>query len=265
MPTACFLFAHPDDEFAVTALISDRVRAGIQVSCVYLTDGAFAGQSPIRRRVETLAALARLGVVEGDVYFLGEKESIPDGSLHLHLERALGALSASKAATGVPSELFCPAWEGGHQDHDCVHLIALALDAQMALDRVRQFSIYHGAGLRGPFFRVMDPLPENGPTEDRSCTLGERLSQVLFCLNYPSQWKTFMGLLPGVAWHMLTDGRFRVQRLDARRVLSSLHSGPPLYERRGFMTEKDFRAAANSFMLKHIPAASAEPGSAEQS
>lgn len=259
MPTACFLFPHPDDEFAVTSLILDRRQAGVRVSCFYLTDGAFGGQSPVRRRVEALRALAGLGVVAEDVHFVGEENGIGDGSLHLNLEKALAALRTLDAFKRPPEELFIPAWEGGHQDHDAVHLVGLALHSHLPDTRLRQFSIYHGAGLPGPFFHVMQPIPGNGPTEDRPGSLRERVAQVRFCLNYPSQWKTFIGLMPCIAWRMLSDGRLRLQAVDPKRAWQSPHAGPPLYERRGFLSEAQFRESANHFILENIPAAGSAP------
>lgn len=255
MPTACFLFPHPDDEFAVTALIRDRRAAGVRVSCIYLTDGAFGGQSPVRRRVEALRALAGLGVIAEDVHFVGEENGIVDGFLHLNLDKALDALRALECFERAPAELFIPAWEGGHQDHDAVHLLGLALHSRLSESRLRQFSIYHGAGLPGPFFHVMQPIPGNGPTEDRPGSLRERIAQVRFCLNYPSQWKTFIGLMPCIAWRMLSDGRLRVQGVDPKRVWQSPHDGRPLYERRGFLSEAQFRDSANPFIVRSIPGA----------
>jgi hypothetical protein len=259
MSTACFLFPHPDDEFAVTSLIRDRRQAGARVSCIYLTDGAFGGQSPVRRRVEALRALAGLGVAAHDVHFVGEENGIGDGSLHLNLEKALAALRALEAFEQAPDELFIPAWEGGHQDHDAVHLVGLALHARLPGSRLRQFSIYHGAGLPGPFFHVMQPIPGNGPTEDRPGSLRERVAQVRFCLNYPSQWKTFIGLMPCIAWRMLSDGRLRLQPVDPKRAWQSPHAGPPLYERRGFLSEARFRQSADIFIRGNIPAAGSGP------
>lgn len=260
MASACFLLPHPDDEFAVSALIRDFCRAGVRVSCIYLTDGAFGGQSPVRRQNEGLRALAGLGVPAREVIFLGEQQDIPDGALHLHLDKALAALRAHDALRTPPDELFCPAWEGGHQDHDAVHLVALALHARLTGTRLRQFSIYHGAGLPGPLFHVMQPIAGNGPSEDRAASARERLAQVRFCLNYPSQWKSFIGLMPAVAWRMLSDGRLRLQAVDAARTWRSPHAGKPLYERRGFLSEVQFRERANPFIAANIPQAGPAPG-----
>lgn len=259
MLTACFLFPHPDDEFAVTALIRDRREAGVRVSCIYLTDGAFGGQSPVRRRVEALRALAGLGVTAEDMHFVGEENGIGDGSLYLNLDKALDALHALDCLERAPAELFIPAWEGGHQDHDAVHLLGLALHSRLRESRLQQFSIYHGAGLPGPLFHVMQPIAGNGPTEDRPGSLRERWQQVRFCMNYPSQWKTFIGLLPCVAWRMLSDGRLRLQAVDASRVWQAPHAGAPLYERRGFLRQTEFRRYADPFILAHIASAGAAP------
>lgn len=243
-----FLFAHPDDEFAVAGLITDRCLSGTQVLCLYLTDGGFGGQSVQRRNAESLQVLARLGVPAACVRFLGSELAIPDGTLHLHLELALQAL---RPLTLTATELFCPAWEGGHQDHDATHLLGLAL-AGGDVPILRQFSLYHGEGLPGPFFKVMAPLKANGPTEDRPSGWRERLTYTTLCWAYPTQWKTWVGLFPFVAWHLLSDGRFRLQTVDPRRVLDPPHRGRPLYERRGFLQHSQFRAHADAFIAKHI-------------
>lgn len=250
---ALFIFPHADDEFAVSALIRDCTQSSTRVVCAYMTDGAFGGQSTERRERETVSALDGLCVAEHDILFLGKRHRIPDGSLHLNLERALDVLTIVAESFEGPVRLFCPAWEGGHQDHDAAHVLALALAARLGPGTgVWQFPLYNGAGLPGPFFRVMSPLPENGPTRDRACSAGERLLQVRFCLNYPSQWKTWVGLLPFVVWHMVWDGRFYLQCADARRVREPPHRGRPLYARRGFLSESSFRSAIAPFVETHI-------------
>jgi len=67
-PSALFLFAHQDDEFGVFQKIMDEQRQGRHVYCAYLTDGAFAGQSSLRRNRESLTVLTKLGVQEEDIF-----------------------------------------------------------------------------------------------------------------------------------------------------------------------------------------------------
>lgn len=249
---ALFVFPHPDDEFAVSAWIRDMRARGVDVTCVYVTNGEFGGQDGKRRERETLAVLARLGVGPAHVHFLGARCAIPDGALHEHLEKALDALARVADCEG-PLDVFCPAWEGGHQDHDAAHVLALALaGSHHGPVRVLQFPLYNGAGLPGPFFRVMAPLRANGQTKERRCGVTERLAQIRLCLGYPSQWKTWIGLLPLVVWHMLSDGRFFLQEAAPRRILEPPHEGSPLYARRGFLTAAAFAAATAPFIRSHL-------------
>lgn len=254
MTKVWFLFAHPDDEFAVTALIKDHCLAGDRVECVYLTNGAFAGQPSAPRLRETLRALARLRVPAEHTHFVGEAKGFSDGALCESLEPALQALLELSAASGCPDQLYCPAWEGGHQDHDALHLLALAFASRcVPSPRLRQYSLYTGDGLIGPWFRLLTPLAANGPAEERIASLADRIEQLRTGMSYPSQWRTWLGLFPFLVWHVLTDGRFRVQAVNPRRVLEAPHSGAPLYERRGFMNYTAFRAAADPFIRDRIP------------
>ena len=240
-----FLLPHPDDEFAVSAHLRDAIRAGKTVRGVYLTDGGWAGQDVGARERESLQVLARLGVPATAVSFLGREAGLPDGALHAHLERARAAPRARLAGSPPPTRVVLPAWEGGHQDHDAAHLLGLALAQDGAV--LRQFPLYHGAGLPGPLFRVMAPLPANGPSERRPAGVGERLRQLRICFSYPSQWKTWLGLAPMVLVHLLIDGGFHLQAVDPARTAAPPHPGRPLYERRGFLAWQAFESATAAF------------------
>ena len=245
MARRLFLLPHPDDEFAVSAHLADAVRAGDDLLLAYLTDGGFSGQDVGTRESESLDVLAGLGVPASAVVFLGREHGLPDGALHAHLPRARAALRDRLAAFGTPDEVYLPAWEGGHQDHDAGHLLGLSLAAPGL--RLRQFPLYQGAGLPGPFFRVMAPLPGNGPSERRVASLRERFRQLRICFSFPSQWKTWLGLTPFVLLHLLRDGAFHLQGVDVRRVLQPPHAGRPLYERRGFLAQEEFFRATSAF------------------
>ncbi|MBL8115674.1 MAG: PIG-L family deacetylase [Acidobacteria bacterium] len=238
-----FLLPHPDDEFAVSGMLRDTVLAGGDVQIVYLTDGGFSGQDVRVREQESLRVLARLGVPESRVQFLGREEGLHDGSLHEHLSRARAALE--RLMTVPPAAVYFPAWEGGHQDHDATHLLGLALARPPAV--ARQFPLYHGAGLPGPFFRVMAPLPGNGTSLRRPGSLRDRVEHLRLCLSYPSQWKTWVGLWPLVLLHALMDGGFHTQDVDVSRICGPPHPGRPLYERRGFLTWRAFDEATAAF------------------
>lgn len=246
-----FLLAHPDDEFACSMRLRALARAGAEVHCAYLTDGGFGGQSVTRRREESLRVLRALGVGERRVHFLGERHGFRDGALHLRLDEAMAALQALVAAIGAVEALHVPAWEGGHQDHDATHLLGLALARRCGIGMLRQFPLYHGAGLPGPWFRVLSPLPANGPVQAHRASWRERILAVALCLRYVSQWRSWLGLLPFFALRMLAGGVFPEQAVRAARVLEDPHPGRPLYERRGYLTLAEFRAAAAPFLAAH--------------
>lgn len=74
------LAPHPDDEVLMAAGVIDRaVKQGLRVEVVLMTNGDFTCKRDGRvRQLETLTALAKLGVDESHVHFLG----YPDGHLH---------------------------------------------------------------------------------------------------------------------------------------------------------------------------------------
>lgn len=235
------LLPHPDDEFAIYAEIEALVAEGRRVVCVYLTDGAYGGQSAERRVAETRAVLWELGVAAEDVHFPGRELGIGDTMLFRRVEDARTATRRLIASAGHRPRFLMPAWEGGHHDHDAAHLIGLMLvrdcgDAAEAF----QFSLYHGRGLPGSFFRLLSPLQANGPVIQREVPWRDRLRHLGYCLSYPSQWKTWLGLFPGVLANYVAVGAQRLQPVDPARVREPPHAGTLLYERRGFCTWKTF-------------------------
>jgi hypothetical protein len=220
-----FLFAHQDDEVAIAPRIAREVAAGAHVVCVFLTDGG----APAVRDAESRAVLEEMGV--SDVHFVG----LPDGRLVEHLEEAYGAIEHIDA-----DEIVTLAWEGGHQDHDAAHLVALARGV-----RCLEFPLYHGKGLRGPFFRVMVPLHDGERTR---LSLREVWRRARLSWRYPSQRWTWMGLW----WPLLWRWHEVVCEASAERVLHPPHEGRLLYERRFRFPRERFFAAARPFIERRI-------------
>jgi len=247
--TAMFVFAHQDDEFAVLATIERLLRLGAVVRCAYLTDGAFGNQSTSRRNAESLKVLASVGVTASHVHFIGEKLGIRDGTLHANLMPAYNGLLKCIERVGAIDGMYLPAWEGGHQDHDAVHLIGVIASVSLGFqDRTFQFSLYNGYRLFGPLFRVMSPLPENGACMRQRITLPKRFAYARLCLSYPSQWKTWLGLLPFVLFSYFMRGVQQEQFVSVPRLFESPHPGKLLYERRMFLTEEEFDRAKMQFI-----------------
>lgn len=224
-----FVFAHQDDEVAIATRIAREVAAGARVVCAFLTDGG----APAVRDAESRAVLASLGV--RDIVFVG----LPDGTLVEHLEEAYRALEGIDA-----DEIVTLAWEGGHQDHDAAHLVALALATARGV-RCLEFPLYHGKGVPRPFFRVMSPLRRGEVTRLR---IAEVIRSAMLCWRYPSQRRTWLGLF----WQMLARRGEVVCEASAERVRHRPHRGRLLYERRfGFPWER-FAAAARPFIERRI-------------
>lgn len=243
-----FVFAHPDDEFGCFESIRLSAAQGGRVLCVYLTDGAFGGQSAAPRIRESIAVLGRLGVQPHDIHFIGFTEGIADGSLPQLADTAYQALSTLMERHDAPAHVYSTAWEGGHQDHDATFLITQSYVRNHAPNCTHlQFSLYNGRGLVGPIFRVLSPLRAQGSIYRLPLSLSRRLFYLRLCLGYPSQWKTWLGLFPFVALTLVVRGSYLVQ--DARQVdMQRPHEGALLYERRGAMTWDAFRRACAHFM-----------------
>lgn len=242
-PLALFLFPHQDDEFGVFYQIEQERRVGRRVMCIYVTDGSTTAD-PLRRNAESRAVLQRLGVAKDDIMFIGQELGIADGLLHTRVEALARWLDAFVASLPGIESCYVPAWEGGHPDHDLLHAITLHLPVmQSRLDIVRQFSLYQGEGYGGPLFRVLSPLHGNGAVERQPVGWLDRLRYLRFCLAYPSQWRSWVGLFPFVCWHYLFDGAQQLQRVDGKRLTTKPHTGSLYYERRAFLDWPTLRAA----------------------
>ncbi|MGN6237765.1 PIG-L deacetylase family protein [Dyella sp.] len=237
-----FVFAHPDDEFACLEQIRRSVAMNHQVICVYLTDGAYGGQAIEPRIDESRRALAKQGVATESIYFLGASAAIPDGELPMRMRTAYDLLSDLISRQEQVTACFVPAWEGGHQDHDASHAILMAIHRNTRMRAlVWQFPLYNGEGLRGPFFHVMRPLQSNGPVTSLSVPLRDRLRDLRTCMGYPSQWRTWIGLLPFVAFKLIFRGTYALQIASEEALERRPHEGKLLFERRSKITWEQIR------------------------
>ena len=247
-----FLFAHQDDEVAVFSCIERAARGGRRVVCLYLTDGGHGGQRTDRRCAESLSVLQSLGVDAADIHFIGVREGFRDGELHTRLEAALAAVEAVLTPADAVHALYMHAWEGGHQDHDAVHLIGAAYAAKAGLlDISRQFTLYRAASnLLG--VKLFAPLAENGPVAEESIPRTARLRYLGLALTYTSQWKTFAVLFPMLVHAYCTQGVEATQGVSLARLNARPHDGPLLYERRGHARYEEFRAAGDAFLRAQL-------------
>jgi LmbE family N-acetylglucosaminyl deacetylase len=234
-PVSLFLFAHQDDEFGVFHVIDECRRQGRRVACAYLTRGVHGLAA--RRNSESLRVLRKLGVDSKDVAFAGDLLAIDDAHLYRCVDTAEAWISEWIGSFGDIERIHVTAWEGGHHDHDVLHAMTVHVAKRLGLlPRVRQFALYNHKGCPGPLFRVLSPLEANGPVERQPIKWTRRVAYLCLCLQYPSQAKTWIGLLPFVLLHYLLDGRQALQAVSLERLQHRPHPDTLYYEQRGFFT-----------------------------
>jgi hypothetical protein len=249
--TKYFLFAHQDDEFGVFAEIARLVKLKQQVVIVYLTCGNFSGTLDEIRNAESIRVLSKLGVPTIDIHFIGGEYGIPDGQLIGHLDLAYQKLNELFNSYPKASSLYYLAWEGGHQDHDAVHILGTMLGQKYnILKNCFQFSLYHGKNLPSIFFKVLSPILENGPVHLYKLTFSERLKYISYCFYYKSQKKTWVGLFPFLLFHYIIRGTQELQSVSFERALECPHLGKLLYEKRGFYTYEKFVGNRDRFFSR---------------
>jgi LmbE family N-acetylglucosaminyl deacetylase len=185
------------------------------------------------------------------VRFLGGAGGAPDGALAEHIASASAA--GWSALEGVKIDaIACPAWEGGHQDHDAAHLIAQSWARRLGVG-VWEYSLYHAhrAGLAP--FRVMTLIEEEG--EERattSITWQDRIEGLATLISYPSQWRSMVGLYAPIATIYGLRQEMALRRAPAARVRNRPHAGALLYERRRKYSYAQFERATAAFREAHV-------------
>jgi LmbE family N-acetylglucosaminyl deacetylase len=241
--TVVYVLAHFDDEYCGLPLIDEARAAGQDQLFLYVVDYPSAAVRD-QRHAESRRFLAWLGVDPSRAVHIGEAAGAVDGGLHKALPTAYAALEA--ALKGVEAERFvCPAWEGGHMDHDMCALLAHQLAAARGVP-VEMISLYNGQGLPAPLFHGGRPLAENGLV--RRLRLGAGgLVRWMLAVRFFILQRAWLGLWPTMFWTYWTRG-FGVQRLGPARVRERPHDGVLLYERMFKVPYEDVRAAADAFL-----------------
>jgi LmbE family N-acetylglucosaminyl deacetylase len=247
-----FIFAHQDDEFVAFSHI-EKISGQSRIVCLYLTNGNGNGVDPKLRDQESRNVLLSLGVEEEDIHFLGSEFSIQDGKLCFELDKAYSLIQSRLLIYDDFEKIFSLSWEGGHPDHDSVHLLALAyaIDKSKMLNTF-QMPLYNGYKTFWKFFRISICLRENGKVESIETSLKTRISQLLSIRFYKSQWKTWMALLPGFILHFLFNGKDFLQPVHIDRTKETPHQGKLLYERMFGISFVEFMKATENFRNRNL-------------
>lgn len=228
-----FIFAHQDDEYAAAPWILEELRGGSAVACVYLTDGG-SRVAPAIRDAESFSVLQSLGVSGDAIAFLrDDRGRIGDRDLPARSLTGLAMIERWIESTSfAPTRVYSHSYEGGHPDHDAAHLISAVVASRLGLlDDLWHFALYNAYRCPPPFFSVLRQLPSSAPSRRAQLPTGRRLSLTLLCRHYPSQRKTWLGLLPGAFVERALLARESVVRFDLERLGARPHDGELLYER----------------------------------
>lgn len=233
MESALFLFAHQDDEYAAAPWIAQERAGGTRIACLYLTDGGNR-TAPGVRDAESRNALRELGIPPESACFLSDANGrIGDGALAREALRGLALVEEwLRHADFAATRIYAPSYEGGHPDHDAAHLIAAAIAAERGLVAgAWHFSLYNAYRCPRPFFHAFRQLPTAAPARGASLPPAQRRTALLLFRHYPSQWRTWAGLIPGALLERGILRRETVVNFDLARLRSRPHDGPLLYER----------------------------------
>jgi len=251
MATALFLFAHQDDECGIFQALCSELKSGSTVHCCYFTSGTPSGLDSFRRDIEARRVLLSLGVEPKNMHFIGGKHFIPDGNLINHINFAYEWILSFLTTNGNSVNIYLPAWEGGHPDHDVLHAAGV-MAAQHAgfINTTVQFPLYNGYRCFGPLFRTMLPLIDNGEVQSIKINILSRFRFLGFCLRYPSQFKTWVGLFPFFLLHYFFWGSQALQNVSLDRLSHKPHGGFLYYERRKFSTWEKVFSQLSLFLEK---------------
>lgn len=242
-----YILAHFDDEYCALPLIWQAAREGLEQRFVYLVDYRDTALGA-RRLAETRRFLARQGVAGSAVVPLGLGGGVFDQSLHRGIDVMFPRLEQAVRAGAGPTRLVVPAWEGGHMDHDACAFMGVRLAVRLGGLPLRQFTLYNGPGLGGPFLRGGAPLAENGLSTGIPLSSGEWLRWMAAVRAFPSQAYAWSGIWPAMFAGMARRG-FGWQTLEPSRVTARPHPGPLFYERMFKIAYEEVRAALDDSAL----------------
>jgi LmbE family N-acetylglucosaminyl deacetylase len=236
--TLLLLAAHPHDEFALAATLRAHARAGDVVWCAWF---AHDDRPKIeeQRRAEALQAMERIGVPTEHAIFA----DLPALALALQLPTLVDAVHDVVERVG-PDVVFCPAYEGGHPDHDALNFAAWEAAGSRGHE-CREYPMYRRTTRPRRLFRRVPRFARLLPGMSEPDTRWLDRREVAFKRSlwrvYKSQRPVFDVLLrfSGDEQRFFTTEQTRV--LPLRDYMKPPHERPLLYEQQaepGFSFEE---------------------------
>lgn len=242
-----YILPHHDDELFIIPKISSDLKAHKNVYVFYLMNASLS--SPIRSS-ESLIFLKRLGISSDNIIFVGNNLQARDGQIHTVLSEIYSIMKTCFQQNYI-QEIVCPAYEGGHQDHDSAAVIARALGNYFQI-KITEFYLYNGMKTKGKFYRVAFPLSKTNMGLNFSFNDVKHL--LMGPLTYRSQWSAMLGLMPPLIITALLSLIFGV-KLKINQIAPPYNFPQfsikhiPLYERWKRMTYIELTKYHNDFWL----------------
>ena len=159
MKNVLFVIPHPDDEIVGSCILIKNFLRKQKVILVFLTNGVISPNTnwfwkrknykkdvSIRYQ-EMLKSLSNLGVND---FFL---QDIPTRHLKTNIDKSYFLLKQIILDKNIDT-IFCPAYEGGHQDHDVANFIAFKLKPYCEVFEFPEYN-FHGQVINtNTFFKI---------------------------------------------------------------------------------------------------------------
>jgi hypothetical protein len=228
-----FLFPHQDDEIGVFHELEYACQQdkNLSVTCVFITDGGIHG---FRRQAESRHVLTKFGIAADNIQFVGANLGVIDSKAPDSIETIVNHLACVIQKTN-PERVYFPAWEGGHQDHDSIHLAThVACDLTGFVGERLVYPLYTAANAGIGFFSFGRPPINCTAVFERKLTFRQGWRYFLLLLNYPSQWASLIPLSPMIFLMFVVRRRcfIGVSEMSVAPARPP-HDGILLYERRG--------------------------------
>lgn len=244
-----FFLAHPDDEFVVFERIRRLRLENSRCLFVFCTKTKEISE---RRKIESLKVLSYFGITEEECIFLSDFVNIEDGRAYEFADSLYQIITNIFDKLPNLNFIHIPAFEGGHQDHDLLHgLVCLAAHRHQLRAEIWQSYLYNAWRTGCIFFKVCNIIDkEDYQKIIMRIPILYRIKFLFLCLQYQSQWRTWIGIFPFLCLHYLRNGNeahVEVKAGSYEHLWQRPHAGELLYEKRKVCSFKNVQ-----FALKKI-------------
>ncbi len=251
------VIAHQDDEIGLFNRIYNFKNKN-NVYIFYLTSGLnkILNKNNINyRNRESIKVLKKLGVLEKNIIFLGDKPQIKNQELYHNLFPIYKKLVHNLKKIKGKKIIYTHSLEGGHLDHDCCYYISRQLIKNFKeIEKIFQFPSYHSKNLPFIFYRVFNPIKENGKLYEKKFNFFERFKFIYLLFFYKSQLfesMVWVGMYPFLIFHFLFSKSDVIQKIDLNlNNIRRPHKGRLLYEKRGYEKYFNFEKKIKIFLKK---------------